>query len=73
MDEFENRLKRDAEDIRAAVSPELRTRIDASLRATKQIRPVPDAGPRISRPGHQSLVGQQPDRAGYSNYRDCAD
>ncbi len=43
MDEFENRLKRDAEDIQAAVSPELRTRIDASLRATEQIRPVPDS------------------------------
>jgi len=41
MDEFENRLKRDAEDIRAEVSPELRARIDASLRATEQIRPVP--------------------------------
>ena len=43
MDEFENRLKRDAEEIRAAVSPELRTRIDASLRATEQIRPVPES------------------------------
>ena len=43
MDEFENRLKRDAEDIQATVSPELRTRIDASLRATEQIRPVPES------------------------------
>ncbi len=43
MDEFENRLKRDAEEIRAGVSPELRTRIDASLRATEQIRPVPES------------------------------
>ena len=46
MDEFENRLKRDAEDIRAEISPELRSRIDASLRATEQIRPVPES--RIS-------------------------
>lgn len=43
MDEFENRLKRDAEEIRAGISPELRTRIDASLRATEQIRPVPES------------------------------
>ena len=43
MDEFENRLKRDAEDIRVAVSPELQARIDASLRATEQIRPVPES------------------------------
>ncbi len=43
MDEFENRLKGDAEDIRAGISPELRTRIDASLRATEQIRPVPES------------------------------
>jgi hypothetical protein len=42
MDEFESRLKRDAEEIRAGISPELRTRIDASLRATEQIRPVPE-------------------------------
>jgi hypothetical protein len=43
MDEFENRLKRDAEEIRAEVSPELKSRIDASLRATEQIRPVPES------------------------------
>ncbi len=43
MDEFERRLKRDAEDIRAGISPELRSRIDASLRATEQIRPVPES------------------------------
>jgi len=43
MDEFENRLKRDAEEIRVGISPELRTRIDASLRATEQIRPVPES------------------------------
>jgi hypothetical protein len=44
MDEFEDRLKRDAEKIRADISPELRLRIDASLRATEQIRPVPESG-----------------------------
>lgn len=43
MDEFERRLKRDAEDIRGGISPELRSRIDASLRATEQIRPVPES------------------------------
>ena len=43
MDEFENRLKRDAADIEVAISPELRLRIDASLRATEQIRPVAEA------------------------------
>jgi len=43
MDEFENRLKLDADAIRAGVSPELRSRIDASLRATEQIRPVPES------------------------------
>ena len=43
MDEFENRLKRDAAEIRAEVSPELKSRIDASIRATDQIRPVPES------------------------------
>jgi hypothetical protein len=43
MDEFENTLKRDAEDIRAGVSPQLKARIDASLRATKRIEPVPES------------------------------
>ena len=43
MDEFETRLKRDAEEIRAEASPELKSRIDASLRATEQIRPVPES------------------------------
>jgi hypothetical protein len=44
MDEFEKRLQRDADDIQAEVSPELRARIDASLRGTKRIQPVPEAG-----------------------------
>jgi len=43
MDEFERRLKQDAEDISGGISPELRTRIDASLRAMEQIRPVPES------------------------------
>ena len=43
MDEFEKRLKQDADDIEAAVSPELRQRIDASLRGTKRIEPVPES------------------------------
>jgi hypothetical protein len=43
MDEFENRLKRDAGAIQAGLSPELKARIDASLRATEQIRPVPES------------------------------
>jgi hypothetical protein len=58
MDEFENRLKRDAEDIRAGISPELRTRIDASLRATEQIRPVPESrAPGINLWWASSLTG----------------
>jgi len=40
MDEFERRLKRDADAIQAEVSPELRARIDASLRGTAQLRPA---------------------------------
>jgi hypothetical protein len=38
MDEFEKRLKRDADAIEAKVSPELRNRIDATLRGTEPIR-----------------------------------
>ncbi len=45
MDEFEKRLKRDAGKIDAIASAELRQRIDASLRGTKRIEPVPDARP----------------------------
>jgi len=41
MDEFEKRLKRDAHSVHAEVSPELRSRIDASLRAVEPIRPAP--------------------------------
>lgn len=40
MDDFENRLKRDADDIPVSVSPALRARIDASLHAVKPIRPA---------------------------------
>jgi hypothetical protein len=44
MDEFENRLKRDADAIQADISPELKGRIDASLQAAKRIQPVPESG-----------------------------
>jgi len=40
MDEFEKRLKRDAHSVQAEVLPELRSRIDASLRAVEPIRPA---------------------------------
>lgn len=43
MDEFEKRLGQDAEDIRVSVSPQLKERIDASLRATQRIKPVPES------------------------------
>ena len=45
MDEFEKRLKEDAAAIRAEVSPELKARIDASLRGVEPIRPVRDTKP----------------------------
>ena len=38
MDEFEKRLKQDAHAVEAEVSPELRARIDASLRGTERAR-----------------------------------
>jgi len=38
MDEFEKRLKRDADAIEAKVSPELRARIDASLHGIEPVR-----------------------------------
>ena len=40
MGEFEKRLKRDADDIEATVSPALRARIDASLHGVQPIRPA---------------------------------
>lgn len=40
MDEFEQRLKQDADAIQATVSPELRARIDASLHGIEPIRPA---------------------------------
>lgn len=40
MDEFEKRLKRDAHAISADVSPELKARIDASLRGTERVAAV---------------------------------
>jgi hypothetical protein len=58
MDEFENRLTRDADAIEAEVSPELRERIDASLRGTKRIEPVPESGaPGINLWWASSLTG----------------
>jgi len=42
MDEFEKRLKTDAKAVKAEISPELRSRIDASLRGVEPIRPVPE-------------------------------
>lgn len=38
MDEFEKRLKRDADAIEAEVSPQLRARIDASLQGVEPVR-----------------------------------
>jgi len=40
MDEFEKRLKNDALDISAEVSPQLTSRIEASLLAAERIEPV---------------------------------
>ena len=43
MDEFDKRLKEDAAAIRADVSPQLKSRIDASLRGVEPIRPIADS------------------------------
>ena len=43
MDEFERQLKLDAENIEAKLSPELTARIDASVHAAREIRPVAPA------------------------------
>lgn len=40
MDNFEKRMKRDAAAIESEVSPELRARIDASLRGIEPVRQV---------------------------------
>jgi hypothetical protein len=40
MDEFEKRLKRDADAIRPDASPELAARIEASIQGIEPIRPV---------------------------------
>jgi hypothetical protein len=40
MDEFEKRLKRDADAIQADIPPVLRSRIDASLSGVETVRPV---------------------------------
>lgn len=44
MDDFEKRLKADADAIDAAVSPELRARIGAALHGVEPIRPVVGKG-----------------------------
>jgi len=44
MDEFEKRLKRDADALQVEVTPALQSRIDASLRGVEPIRPVPTRG-----------------------------
>lgn len=41
MDKLEQRLRDDAEHIRAEVSPEMQARIEAALRAAEPVRPVP--------------------------------
>ncbi len=41
MDKFEKRLKHDADAVRAEVSPELRSRIDASLHAVERVGATP--------------------------------
>lgn len=43
MDNFEKRLKQDANAVNTDISPELRARIDASLRGVEQVRPVTNA------------------------------
>ena len=48
MDEFEKRLKRDADAIDAKVSPALRNRIDASLRGVKPIALSPARHERVA-------------------------
>ena len=40
MDNFEKRLKQDAQAVNADVGPELRSRIDASLQGIEPVRPV---------------------------------
>ena len=49
MDEFEKRLKHDAQAVQAEVTPQLRSRIDASLRGVEPIRPVAAARPTSTR------------------------
>jgi hypothetical protein len=46
MDELEQQLKRDAAEIDAGDTAQLRTRINASLNQTAQIRPVPESRSR---------------------------
>ena len=57
MDEFEKRLKRDADAIDAEVSPELRARIDASLHGVEPIRTARPAAPQVNLWWASSLTG----------------
>ncbi|MGI9204641.1 MAG: hypothetical protein ACR2Q3_11550 [Woeseiaceae bacterium] len=58
MDEFEKRLKQDADAVEASVSPQLRARIDASLRSTERARPTgPETRPASRLWWASSLTG----------------
>jgi hypothetical protein len=57
MDEFEKRLKQDADAISATVSPELRARIDASLHGIEPIRLAKPRSPAIRLWWASSLTG----------------
>ena len=48
MDEFEKRLKRDAEGIEADLSPQLASRIEASLRSVERIESLREKGSATS-------------------------
>ena len=57
MDEFEKRLKRDADAIRAEASPQLVARIDASLQAVEPVRPARKQLPSVNLWWASTLTG----------------
>ena len=57
MDDFEKRLKRDAEAIHAEVSPELKARIDASLHGIEPIQQARREPPSVNLWWASSLTG----------------
>ncbi|MDH3440423.1 MAG: hypothetical protein OEM63_06710 [Gammaproteobacteria bacterium] len=57
MDDFEKRLKRDADAIEAEVTPQLRARIDASLQGIEPVRQVHKATPPVNLWWASSLTG----------------